>query len=35
MSTKDDLYRYGNSLAEQNPDFSRIWQRKLIQEVEE
>lgn len=35
MSAKDDLYRYGNSLAEQNPDFSRIWQRKLIQEVEE
>jgi len=34
MMSKDALWRYGNSLAEQNPDFARIWQRQLSQEVE-
>jgi hypothetical protein len=34
MIAKDSLWRYGNTLAEQNPDFARIWQRQLSQEVE-
>ena len=29
------MYNYGNRLAEQNPQFDRIWQRLLIQEVED
>ena len=29
------MYNYGNSLAQQNPVFDRIWQRLLIQEVED
>jgi hypothetical protein len=35
MEVKDSLWHFGNSLAEQNPNFARIWQRKLSQEVEE
>ena len=29
------MYNYGNSLAQENPVFDRIWQRLLIQEVED
>ena len=29
------MYNYGNQLAEQNPQFARIWERLLIQEVED
>jgi hypothetical protein len=29
------MYNYGNRLAQQNPQFDRIWQRLLIQEVED
>jgi hypothetical protein len=28
------MYNYGNQLAQQYPEFDRIWQRLLIQEVE-
>jgi len=35
MMVKDSLWRFGNSLAEKNPGFARIWQRQLSQEVEE
>jgi len=29
------MYNYGNKLAQENPQFDRIWQRLLIQEVED
>jgi hypothetical protein len=29
------MYNYGNQLAAQNPQFARIWERLLIQEVED
>jgi hypothetical protein len=29
------MYNYGNKLALENPQFDRIWQRLLIQEVED
>ena len=31
----ESLYAYGNRLAEQNPQFDRIWQRLLSSEVED
>jgi hypothetical protein len=29
------LYYYGNQLADSSPEFARIWQRVLAQEVED
>lgn len=31
---RGSLYNYGNSLADRSPEFARIWQRLLAQEVE-
>ena len=35
QDARGTLWAYGNKLAEENPDFARIWQRELQQEVEE
>lgn len=35
VQLKNYLYSYGEQLAAQNPDFSRLWQRELSAEVED
>jgi hypothetical protein len=35
VQLKEFLYAYGEDLAVQNPDFSRLWQRELSAEVED
>lgn len=35
ISNRATLYSYGESLATQNPEFARIWDRLLSQEVEQ
>lgn len=35
VELKTFLYNYGEQLAVENPDFSRLWQRELSAEVEE
>jgi len=35
MGNRGTLYSYGEGLALQNPEFARIWDRLLSQEVEQ
>ena len=33
-SARYQLYQYGEAIAARNPEFDRVWQRFLVQEVD-